>query len=325
MIRVKFNPADLNDPEQKKWWTDWLKRADGATDKVIDSFETWLAGSRNDPFHFEFNSTVWKDLKDWLMDHVFYEKCAYCERIISGYYGDAEHYRPKAAVLHKIDTGEMMEPECNFEDPLNPAAGQFLTLGHPGYFWLAYDWRNLLPSCVYCNSGLGKNERFDVQKKHLALVKLDQQTFDAIPADSRPRGSKKWPGYYYLTPAMLDEREGPLLLNPLNAPDERNPHRHIRFGTCGTVAAVKKSPFGVNTIEIFRLRDDKLIRARHAAQETFRDKFYDRMRKYDPNSPGRTEADALLVEYAEGRHPHSAAALDYYEFVQSNAPKPPPR
>jgi hypothetical protein len=42
---------------------------------------------------------------------------------------------------------------------------------HPGYYWLAYEWTNLLPSCYDCNSfrrhgtmkaGPGKNERFPV-------------------------------------------------------------------------------------------------------------------------------------------------------------------
>jgi hypothetical protein len=27
---------------------------------------------------------------------------------------------------------------------------------HPGYFWLAYHWKNLLPSCAFCNAHLGK-------------------------------------------------------------------------------------------------------------------------------------------------------------------------
>lgn len=57
---------------------------------------------------------------------LFHGKCAYCE---SYYHAqapvDVEHFRPKAAV----------------EDDKT----------HPGYWWLAMDWSNLLPSCIDCN------------------------------------------------------------------------------------------------------------------------------------------------------------------------------
>ena len=60
------------------------------------------------------------------LEKLFHGKCAYCE---SYYFGqapvDVEHYRPKGKVA---------------EAP-----------GHPGYWWLAMAWENLLPSCIDCN------------------------------------------------------------------------------------------------------------------------------------------------------------------------------
>jgi uncharacterized protein (TIGR02646 family) len=55
-------------------------------------------------------------------------RCAYCE----AYYGatqpqDTEHYRPKGRI--ETDAGRIQ----------------------PGYWWLAADWDNLLPSCIDCN------------------------------------------------------------------------------------------------------------------------------------------------------------------------------
>ncbi|MEF9674035.1 hypothetical protein QNM99_25505 [Pseudomonas sp. PCH446] len=38
---------------------------------------------------------------------------------------DVEHYRPKGAVSEDAS--------------------------HPGYWWVAMDWDNLLPSCIDCN------------------------------------------------------------------------------------------------------------------------------------------------------------------------------
>lgn len=60
------------------------------------------------------------------LERLFHGKCAYCE----SYYGgtqpvDVEHYRPKGEVDGVKD--------------------------HEGYWWLAMDWDNLLPSCIDCN------------------------------------------------------------------------------------------------------------------------------------------------------------------------------
>jgi len=59
------------------------------------------------------------------LKQLFHGKCAYCE----GYFEDkhpvdVEHYRPKGSVANT---------------------------DHSGYWWLAADWENLLPSCIDCN------------------------------------------------------------------------------------------------------------------------------------------------------------------------------
>jgi uncharacterized protein (TIGR02646 family) len=59
-----------------------------------------------------------------------HSKCAFCEaKPLHVSDGDVEHFRPKAAV-RQSDT-----------DPLE----------RPGYYWLAYDWGNLLFACERCN------------------------------------------------------------------------------------------------------------------------------------------------------------------------------
>lgn len=60
-------------------------------------------------------------------------KCAYCERICKA---DIEHYRPKKKVT---------------EAPR-----------HEGYYWLCYEWTNLLPSCVTCNRDGAKLNKFPI-------------------------------------------------------------------------------------------------------------------------------------------------------------------
>jgi hypothetical protein len=312
LIPFYFDPSKLQDPVQIQWWKDWTRRAERATARALDAFETWLVARDGKPFEFDFNSDVWGDLKVWLLEHVFYSKCAYCEWEILRFPGDAEHFRPKGAVKRKTASGRFEKPLCRIDDPVT---GGVLRWVHPGYFWLAYDWRNLVPACQACNSGLGKNERFDVRKEYVVLVKLSQQEHDAIPVASRPLKSRKWPDYYYLAPADLDEAEGPLLLNPLNPEEERNPRKHIRFGVRGIAVAVDESEIGTNSIETLQLAEERLRVARERAQTTFRDKYFDAMRRFDPEKAATSEARVLLDEYTRGRWPFSAAAMDYYRIL----------
>ena len=312
MIGIRFDPSTLESPTQKMWWEDWQERAEAATKKAVDGFEEWLANGTTAPFQFEFNSKVWKDLKDWLLENTFHQKCAYCEREISGYYGDAEHYRPKCAVKRKTEDGTFEIPTCEI---LDPKQGRMVEQPHPGYFWLAYDWRNLLPSCVFCNSGHGKNERFDADQ-YFVMVPLKREEVDVLPVSHRPRQSNKWPGYYYLTSAALDAMENPLLLNPLNAPDGRDPRKHLRFGVRGTVTEIDGSNLGRISIETFQLQSEKLRVARQRAQEEFRNRYYDALRRFDPLDPTQSEARKVLEEYSRGQWPFSAAALDYHQILQ---------
>jgi len=65
------------------------------------------------------------------LETLFHGKCAYCETLYaSSAPVDVEHYRPKGAVA---------EDEA-----------------HGGYWWIAMDWENLLPSCIDCNRKRGQ-------------------------------------------------------------------------------------------------------------------------------------------------------------------------
>jgi uncharacterized protein (TIGR02646 family) len=66
-----------------------------------------------------------------------HEKCCFCEASFSETsYGDVEHFRPKLAYKKTGTKGYV----------------------YPGYYWLAYDWSNLLYSCEMCNRTYKKNE-----------------------------------------------------------------------------------------------------------------------------------------------------------------------
>ncbi|MDT4292349.1 hypothetical protein RO575_22515 [Methylomonas sp. MO1] len=58
------------------------------------------------------------------------KKCCYCESIFEATsYGEVEHYRPKGVISPKKKGRKI----------------------YPGYYWLAYDWDNLLYICKRCN------------------------------------------------------------------------------------------------------------------------------------------------------------------------------
>lgn len=84
---------------------------------------TAYAAGKPDP-SFQFAAYKGDDVRQ-TMERLFHGKCAYCESRydITGPV-DIEHYRPKGEV-----EGE----------------------SHDGYWWLAGDWDNLLPSCLDCN------------------------------------------------------------------------------------------------------------------------------------------------------------------------------
>jgi hypothetical protein len=91
MRKVNFRPAQLLVEADRKWFARWLWRARNATSAVIKQAE---AGEK-----ISFNSAIWSDLKKFLLERDFLNKCAYCEsRVTTTDFGDAEHYRPKAGI-----------------------------------------------------------------------------------------------------------------------------------------------------------------------------------------------------------------------------------
>jgi uncharacterized protein (TIGR02646 family) len=70
-------------------------------------------------------SAVWRAAEKALR-MASHGKCWYCESSQGRSDMPVDHFRPKNSVSEAID--------------------------HPGYWWLAFDWRNYRYSCTYCNS-----------------------------------------------------------------------------------------------------------------------------------------------------------------------------
>ena len=95
----------------------------------------------------------------YLLRRLFHNKCAYCE--IKEYAPDVEHFRPKKGV-----TGSQKSKH--------------------GYYWLCYEWTNLLLACRACNTGTGKMNKFPVANNRVTnppLTPLGKLDFDKCKAN----------------------------------------------------------------------------------------------------------------------------------------------
>ena len=301
MMKVSFDPSSLSVRHQKQW-ARWQRRANAAIAQNIATWESWKQSSKpGDPppvFNFKQGQRIWTRLKKFLLANIFNNKCAYCETSTIRFDGDAEHFRPKGAVTD-LDSNRMRTNDESNRD-----------IEHPGYFWLAYHWKNLLPACKGCNSGVGKQNKFPIEtgKRLYLTVELTQQQVLALREPPIP--SVAWPGRYYLGPDDLDGLEAPQLLHPYHS---ENPRMHLGFRDGGLIFA--KSDKGKASISAFNLKDENLRIRRQRVQERAQDEyglamsFYRRIRKL-PESDSAEEAWNEMRHYVDGREEYSAAAID---------------
>jgi uncharacterized protein (TIGR02646 family) len=146
-------------------------------------------------------------------------KCAYCEskvNIVSR--GEIENFRPKAGAK-----GLGSEEYA----PIH-------------YWWLAYEWENLLISCQICNQKY-KRDYFPLENEK----------------DRAPVGTT---GTELLS-------ENPLLIDPTII----DPREHLRFDENGFAEALSKS--GQITIEILGLNRSELVESRRTSGSQLKDKL----------------------------------------------------
>ncbi len=179
------------------------------------------AAAKRELAQHEFAKSVYAaDAVKAALEELFFHKCAYCETPITpGFDWDVEHYRPKGKVAEAAD--------------------------HPGYYWLAYTWTNLYPSCQHCNQNRKDRPLFDDPAVGAAAGKLDQFPLtDEATRAKAPRASLK--------------RERRLLLDPCSD----DPSVHLTFGVDGAAVAVGGSAMGFATIRVFNLNRRRLKMAR---------------------------------------------------------------
>ncbi|UWU25628.1 hypothetical protein N2601_29685 (plasmid) [Rhizobium sp. CB3060] len=187
-----------------------------------------------------FNFSAYSDeAVKYALDKLFFGKCAYCEsRYANQAPVDVEHYRPKGRI-----------------------AG---VANHPGYWWLAMVWNNLLPSCIDCNRRRWQDlPRFPESLAQLLAapemqgVKASLGKQDLFPIAGTARATADLPD--------IDER--PDLINPcVDDPEEHLVFHIDRGDPLGLVLPTFKnnvpSRRGLTSIHVYGLNRLGLVQER---------------------------------------------------------------
>ena len=146
-----------------------ITEANQGLDTVYNLFRTLYD---NGFMKFDFDNNIYShsNIKDQLIKQQN-GKCALCEQhILSLDYGDVEHFRPKGGYVQKNEN-----------------------INYPGYFRLAYDFKNLMLCCKICNQRNKKNyfpirqisERANIDSNRL----LKEKPFFINPYEENPANS----------------------------------------------------------------------------------------------------------------------------------------
>lgn len=138
--------------------------------------------------NFKFSSEVYADktVKEQLLEDQ-HRKCAYCEQSKNGDFGCVEHFRPKGG----------------YDTYANNS------LVKPGYYWLAYEWDNLLFSCSECNTSCKKNHfpLVDENGRDILHRRISNEEPAIInPAEEDPGNFIEF-SEYIVRPKLIDGKE----------------------------------------------------------------------------------------------------------------------
>ena len=222
-----------------------------ATEQIQNSYETDPDEYDNGQKSFEFNSDVYghKEIKNSLINAQF-DKCCFCEAKITHIsYGDVEHFRPKAGYCQ--DESDGIQP--------------------PGYYWLAYDWDNLLLSCQLCNQRFKKN-LFHWKTQTLRAKNHHHQIENEIPVFINPvhEDPQEHIGFREEMPFGITER-GKISIKALGLDrDKLNEERRRLFTRLKVLVTISRFP------DLHSDRERQLLRE-HLASSIQSDQPYSSM------------------------------------------------
>lgn len=271
-----------------------LSQADGKGQNELVEARVYYGPAAKPEKAFPFEAYRSDDVKQALRN-LFHGKCAYCESLFAGTQPpDIEHYRPKGGI-------EESKP-------------------HPGYWWLAMAWTNLLPSCIDCNRRRGQV----VATADMSLADL-QAALSALGA-AEPMGKQN--AFPTLDNAWAQAEgdpescEQPALIDPTRT----DPAEHLSWPEAELPVVVpqqnpagQQCPRAVASIDIYALNRLGLVQARaevlrtlHVQLEAVRH-FMEAAEEAAPANKTKAydrldQAVAGLRTFREAQRPYSAMA-----------------
>lgn len=245
MIRLRIRQPGT--AEWKKWRVDAAR----AAKELARQLRT--IGS------FTVDEQLYKKMKTVYCD-MYHRKCAYCESPLQvDAWDQLDHFRPKNAV--RDAENELVQ--------VGVGAGR---RDHPGYYWLAYDWTNLVPVCGMCN--VRKSARFPLM-----------------------------PGSKYATRPGGEKGEKPVFLHP--GLGRENPANHFEYLAKNGYLKPKTERARL-MIEILDLNREGLVDERRAAYQACVDLMKDYLDTAKEFDAGRTAAKReVIAKYWAGTAKYS--------------------
>ena len=212
------------------------------------------------------------DVKEQLVN-LYHYKCAYCEdKKTEGSYFEVEHFRPKNGIKGVNN--------------------------HKGYYWLAYEWTNLLFSCSKCNRK--KSNKFPLSEGNKKITdNLEKENFI----------SQETINFEKFNIQYLNDIENPNLLNP----EIDKVEEHFLFLSDGLIKPITKRAKA--TIDILELNRPSLIFARKKYIVEIYDELLDKFNV----SENETELKNILndrlrdIENLQQKH-QKYSRLGYFVF-----------
>lgn len=181
---------------------------------------------------FQANRYGHNDVREAL-DLIYNNKCAYCE----------------------CEIGAVSTPHIDHHRPINSYAEIGNPQHHNGYYWLGYEWSNLVLSCPSCNGT--KSSKFP-----LLLPQAREITAPPLQAGRPDYELLNIFGGFFIG-------EEPLLINP----EWIDPDGHLTVNYFGMLEAIDNSIYGKTTIDVCDLNRIPLCEERQAILDKFIEKI----------------------------------------------------
>jgi uncharacterized protein (TIGR02646 family) len=211
-----------------------------------------------------------------LLNSIYNKKCGFCDQQPIGSPAQVEHFRPKDGIEGTT---------------------------HPGYYWLAYEWSNLLLACGNCNSRKGNNFPISNPANRVAAATL-------------------------LANGRVDEKTNFILNNPLKPesyillnPEIDNPEEHITFLPNGIIQDLTDR--GRESIFHYNLNRDELsINGRKRILDSINKKLSKRLDRYISGAISAKIVHDQLTDVIEEDiiHPisNNLSHCSFYKFILQN-------